>query len=186
MKKMVVGLVEKRETAQAVVDDLKENGFDRSDIGYVARDEQGEYAEDRKAIGGVERGAQKGAAIGGGLGLLGGFTTIVALGLTGAGTLALVGAGPIVMTLASAGIGAFAGGLFGAITHMGVPEEDARYFAAGVHQGDILVTVKAAPENASKAEEIMNRHGAVTRWDDKRGEQRKKRLDENAEKVKQS
>jgi len=37
----------------------------------------------------------------------------------------------IVITLASAGVGAFAGGLIAAITDMGVPEEEARYFAEG-------------------------------------------------------
>lgn len=186
MKKMVVGLVEKRQSAQSIVEDLKENGFDGDDIGYVARDEQGEYAAERKAIGGVERGAKRGAAVGGGVGILAGLTTIAAVGLTGTGPLALVGAGPIVMTLASAGVGAFAGGLIGAITDMGVPEEEARYFAEGVRQGDILVTVTATPDDAPKAEEIMSRHGAVTRWDDQEGSRRKKKLDEAAQKEKKS
>jgi len=167
MKRMVVGLVEKRQSAQSIIDDLKENGFEEKDIGYVARDEQDKYVAERKAIGGVERGAQKGVAIGGGVGLLGGLTTIAAVGLTGTVPLALVVGGPIVMTLASAGAGAFAGGLIGAITHMGVSEEEARYFAEGVRQGKILVTVITKPDDATKAEEIMRRCGATTGLDDK-------------------
>lgn len=180
MKKMVVGLVEERQSAQNIVDDLIENDFEKDDIGVVARDEQGEYAAERKAIGGVEKGAQRGASVGGAGGLIMGLTTMAAVGFPGIGVFSLVGAGPIVMTLVGAGAGAVAGGLIGALTDMGVSEKEARYFAAGVRQGDILVTVSALKNDVRKAEDIMNRHGAITSWDEKNASQRKKELNEDS------
>ena len=43
--------------------------------------------------------------------------------------------------LAGAGIGAAAGGLLGALTGMGIPEEEAHVYAEGVRRGGTLVTV---------------------------------------------
>jgi hypothetical protein len=45
---------------------------------------------------------------------------------------------------------------------MGVPEEEAHYYAEGVRRGGILVTVAAETEpQADTAASVMKRHGAV-------------------------
>jgi hypothetical protein len=59
--------------------------------------------------------------------------------------------------------GAVAGGI-GSLTNLGVPEEEAHYYAEGVRRGGILVTVatddQATPERAVA---IMRRHGAIAK-----------------------
>jgi hypothetical protein len=57
------------------------------------------------------------------------------------------------------GVGAATGGLIGALVGMGVPEEDARYFDAGLRDGRTLLTVSGR-ERAPQAVAILERHGA--------------------------
>ena len=59
------------------------------------------------------------------------------------------------------GVGAVAGGLIGALTDIGVPEEQAGYYAEGVRRGGVLVTVRAEDNLVDRAVEIMERHKAV-------------------------
>jgi len=73
----------------------------------------------------------------------------------------ILAAGPIAAALTGAGIGAAAGGLIGALTESGVPEEDAKYYAEGVRRGDVLVTVRAGRELSSTISDILDRHNAV-------------------------
>lgn len=64
--------------------------------------------------------------------------------------------------LAGAGIGAVAGGLIGSLTRLGVPEEEAQYYAEAVRRGGILVTVAVDKvAQAATAVAIMKQHGAV-------------------------
>jgi hypothetical protein len=63
--------------------------------------------------------------------------------------------------LTGAGIGAAAGGLVGALTESGVPEEHAKYYAEGVRRGDVLVTVKVNSAQADRACDILDRHNAI-------------------------
>ncbi len=63
--------------------------------------------------------------------------------------------------LGGAGLGAAAGGLIGALTDMGVPEEDARHYEDQVRQGKSLVTVRVDNDNeADRASHIMQVEGA--------------------------
>jgi len=153
----VVGLFDSFSDAQAVVRDLEREGFTRDDISIVANDASGEYASrtGEGQTGDAAAGAGKGAAIGGVAGLALG---LAALAIPGIGP--VVAAGPLATALTGAGIGAVAGGLIGALTHMGVPEEDARYYDEGVRQGGALVMVKAAGDRATRAAEILERSGA--------------------------
>lgn len=164
MAKTVVGLYEDFETAQRVVQELVNNGFDRGDISLVASDAEGEYSrhlgtrerEDLEASEAVGAGAGIGALLGGGAGLLIGLG---ALAIPGIGP--VVAAGPLIATLAGAGIGAVAGGLVGALVSAGVPEEEARYYAEGVRRGGTLVTVNTTDEMADRAADIMRRYAPV-------------------------
>jgi hypothetical protein len=85
--------------------------------------------------------------------------------LAGVGALAIPGIGPIIAggALASAlpdgGTGAAAGGLAGALVTMGVSENDAGYFEAGLRQGQVLVTV-AAGSRGPEVREILGASGA--------------------------
>jgi uncharacterized protein (TIGR02271 family) len=63
--------------------------------------------------------------------------------------------------LTGAGVGAVAGGLIGALTTAGVPEEHARYYEEGVRRGGTLVTVSASDADADRVMDIMNRHNPV-------------------------
>ena len=73
--------------------------------------------------------------------------------LVGIGALAVPGIGPVLAfgplaaaigaTAAGAGLGAAAGGIIGALVGLGIPEEDANFYAEGVKRGGVLVTVRA-------------------------------------------
>lgn len=69
--------------------------------------------------------------------------------------------GPIVAALGGAGIGAVAGGVIGALTEAGIPEEEAQYYAEGVRRGQVLVTVHTDESRADQAREVLDRNGAV-------------------------
>lgn len=164
MAKTVVGLMDNVGEAQDVVRDLVASGIDRGDIGFMANEKHAvpssaalNESEGSQAASGALAGAGAGAALGG----LGGLLLSVApLAIPGIGP--IIAAGPIAAALAGAGIGAVAGGLIGGLTNLGVPEEEAHYYAEGVRRGGILVTVAAETDTlADNAAEIMRRHGAV-------------------------
>jgi uncharacterized protein (TIGR02271 family) len=182
-------LLDNNREAQQVIRALVDSGFKSEDIGMMSRQEEAE-AKGRGSYTGSERherkeadtgdtlgGAGKGAAIGGGAGLLVGLAT---LAIPGIGP--LVAAGPIATALAGLGVGAAAGGIIGALANVGVSEEDAHYYAEGVRRGGVLVTVRTDDRDAERAAQIMRDHGAVDI--DKRGEEWRKggwsRFDEKA------
>jgi len=170
MAKTVVALMETPEEAENVVRDLTSTcGCSRSDIGMMARGSQQDAAEvstgnnmsggdDGSTVAsGALKGAGTGAAVGGILGLAAGAA---ALTIPGIGP--FIAAGPIAAALAGAGIGAAAGGAIGALVHLGVPEEEAHYYAEGVRRGGTLITVNASTdEMATCAAMVMRNHGAA-------------------------
>lgn len=169
MAKTVVGLFDTRQEAQDVVQELVNNGFARNDIGLLANNASGEFTnhttsatntDNLDAGAAAGRDAVTGAAAGGTLGLLVGLGSLL---IPGVGP--VIAAGPLAtvlgLTAAGAGAGALAGGIVGALTHLGVPEEDANYYAEGVRRGGTLVTVKAEDASANKAYDILQRNGAA-------------------------
>jgi hypothetical protein len=87
------------------------------------------------------------------------------LSAAGALTIPVIGpilaAGPIAAALTGAGIGAAAGGLVGALTESGVPEQDAKYYAEGVRRGDVLVTIRTDETHADRVCDVLDRHDAI-------------------------
>jgi uncharacterized protein (TIGR02271 family) len=164
MAKTVVGLMDTPREAESVVRDLtSECGCDRADIGLMARGEQemrgaGTDSGEGSEVGaGALKGAGTGAAVGGVLGLVAGAAS---LAIPGIGP--IIAAGPIASALAGAGIGAVAGGAIGALAKVGVPEEEAHYYAEGVKRGGTLITLHARDERiADCAAGVMRRHGAI-------------------------
>ena len=158
----VVGLYDRFEDAQRVVQALREAGFGSDHISMVARDAKGDYS--RYLEGGEKQDVKDGAAAGAGIGaILGGLGGL----LVGLGALAIPGigpvlaAGPLVTTLAGAGVGAVAGGLVGALVDLGIPEEHAQMYAEGVRRGGTLVVVQTEDQMADQAAQVMNRFNPV-------------------------
>jgi hypothetical protein len=164
MSKTVIGLMDNIGEAQSVVKDLVASGIDRDDIGFMANQKHAvpesaglNEGEGSRAASGALAGAGTGAALGGVAGLA---LALAPLAIPGIGP--ILAAGPIAAALTGAGIGAVAGGLIGGLTKLGVPEDEAHYYAEGVRRGGILVTVAAESDaQAQTAVTVMQRHGAV-------------------------
>lgn len=170
--KTVAGVFHSPTQAVRAIEDLQSAGIDPQVVGVIAHPDLARRVAN-------ETGAEvaTGAASGAGLGaILGG----VAGWLVGVGTLTIPGigpvlaAGPIAAALGGAGIGAIAGGLVGALTVWGFSEAEAREYESRVRQGDILLTVDLANDQADRAEDILRRNGGngvstVTRRDMAKG-----------------
>jgi hypothetical protein len=70
--------------------------------------------------------------------------------------------GILAATLGGAAVGAAAGGLLGALTAMGVPEEEARYYEREFEACCTIVTV-TAPGRAQEAAAVLHRYGGMVR-----------------------
>ncbi|HVL34926.1 MAG TPA: hypothetical protein VM489_04570 [Burkholderiales bacterium] len=159
MPRTVLGLFDELPGAQEAVRELVRSGVDAADIGFVAneRDATPRGAHSDKDEGGALAGAGTGAAIGGAAGLA---LAAAPLAIPGIGP--LLAAGPLAAALGGAGLGALAGGAIGGLVRLGLPEEQAHYFAEGVRRGGILVSVAAKSDAlAGIAVTVMKKHGAV-------------------------
>lgn len=157
MKKFTIGIFANREDAEKAINALHTAlDIDNDDISYIFRNTEGEVREvSANQIAGdtpVE-GAEKGAAIGAGVGALAGIAAIAGVipvvgPLFAAGPLAaaLGLTGAVGTTVAGAATGAVAGGLIGALVNLGVGEENAQRYADRVHAGDVLVSAYADEE----------------------------------------
>lgn len=155
----VVGVFESRDRAHRAIEALQEQGFTEDELSVVAKDEGG--GDDGSATNGDQmtmvgnEDMTEGAAIGGGLGALGGL-------LAGAGALAIPGIGPLVAAgpLAAALSGAVAGGIAGGLIDLGIPEGEGRRFEQDVREGRLLAVVETEEERIEEAEETLRRFGA--------------------------
>ncbi|HZA96485.1 MAG TPA: general stress protein [Burkholderiaceae bacterium] len=169
MAKTIVGSFDSFEEAQEVVRDLQQRGFSRDDISVIANNATGKYSSesagvqamgDRSNVSETGANTATGAAAGGVLGGAAGLVVgLMGLAIPGIGP--IVAAGPIAAALAGAGVGAVAGGLIGGLTGVGVPEDDASYYAESVRRGGALVTVRADDARADEAASLMRSQGAV-------------------------
>jgi stress response protein YsnF len=158
----VIGIFDNYSQAQEAIDRMIDDGIDRDRISLVTRDSdenKGRDASEERSSG-AAKGAGMGAAVGGVGGLIAG---IAGLAIPGLGP--ILAAGPIAAAiggaLGGAGLGAAAGGLIGALTDMGVPEEEARHYESQIREGKVLVAVRADnDEEAERAANIMEIEGA--------------------------
>lgn len=124
--------------AERAVRQLESIGVASSDISLIANKHVSDRYENADDNSGAGTGASVGAAVGGGAGLLAGL-----------GMLAIPGLGPVVAagwlasTLAGAVAGSAAGGIIGALTDMGVSDEDAHVYSEVVRRGGTLLTVRS-------------------------------------------
>jgi len=148
----VVGLFPDRPHAEAAIRDLRICGFDKDRIGLAmqARSDRGAPADPgTSAAGTAAAGVLGGSLLGGLIGLIG------SLLIPGIGP--VVAGGMLASVLAGAGLGAATGGIVGALMGLGVAEEDARHFDAGLRAGGVLVTVDAGARTG-EALAILRRH----------------------------
>lgn len=160
MKKAILGIVESRERAEALMLALQQAGFSANDISALFPDKHGsrDFAHERntKAPEGAIAGVGAGGAVGGTLGLLVGLG---ALSVPGVG--ALVAAGPVLLALSGAAAGAAVGGVAGALIGMGIPEIEARAYEGKLRGGNILIAVHSeSREDRVLAADMMKRAGA--------------------------
>jgi len=165
--KTIVGLFDDFAQAKQAALDLEAAGISHDDISIVANNEGGRYAansgetiatDDGTTVSGhaIGHDAKVGAGIGGVAGLVLGLT---GLAIPGLGWIA--GAGWLMGAILGAGTGAVIGGLVGALTHVGVPHEDATHYTEGVRRGGTLLAVKATDEQAYRVAQILSDGGAV-------------------------
>jgi hypothetical protein len=152
--RIVMGVFDRREDAEATVRELERLGYPSEDISLVMQ-QPGSPAE----IGTGATEANKGMATGLTAGaIIGGLAGLAALAIPGVG--AILAAGPLAAALGAMG-GAALGGLVGAFTGLGVPKEEAIEFDEAVRAGGVVVAVKASDRDAEgRACDAMERRGA--------------------------
>src|SRR5215471_4018466 len=158
MQKTIVGSFDNSRAAHRAAQALIDDGFMQQDISVVASNILGDYTPDGRPLWAEETSeetaAETGAVAGGVLGGTAGLTaSLVGLAIPGLGP--IVAVGPLIAMLTGAGAGAVAGGLIGALTHSGVPQERASYYAESVRRGGALVTLRADESRAEHAAEIL-------------------------------
>jgi hypothetical protein len=152
----LIGVFDDRLEAERAVDELEAMGFRHDQVGYAIRgsdavrggmitDTAG--AKDGK---GAAVGAVTGAATGGIL-----AAAVTAL-LPGAGP--ILAAGMLAMFAGYAGAGAAIGGILGAMTGLGVSEDEAKYYEKAFNEGKAIVAVQPGTRG-TEAGEILRRHG---------------------------
>jgi hypothetical protein len=160
---VVVGIFEDRVAAEEAVDELEQSGFSHHDVGFAIRGHDAvEGGMITDAVGakdgtGAVTGIATGAVAGGILGALASII-IPPIGPVVIGGMLATAAG-------FAGAGAAVGGLLGAMTGLGVSEDEAMYYEQQFKEGKAIVTVKAG-ERADDAVKVIRRHGGFVRRDE--------------------
>lgn len=158
----VAGVFDGYAEARRAVAALREAGYPDDRIGVVGPDRA--HPSGRAAHSGLEgdptgtrweEGTGVGAAAGGAAGL--GLGLAVAAGLMSPVGPAVAG-GALVALLASAGAGAAVGTVVGGLVGLGIPEDEAGWYAGEVDRGRVVVTVRQA-DDAGTAADVLRRAG---------------------------
>ncbi len=159
MKKAVIGIVERMDRAERLVQDLRRLGFTSDEISALLPGTEGtnDFARGHtRASDGAAVGAGAGMVVGSAIGLLSG---IGALAIPGVGP--FIAAGPLVATLSGAAAGATVGGLAGALVGLGIPETQAKLYEGKIRNGNVLVAVHTEdPEMRDRASKLFKLLGA--------------------------
>lgn len=153
-------------TARTVVDDLQASGLPEDDIGVISpswnqpmENADTENADDiidrdRDGVDDRNEAAGKGAAIGGGVGFLAGLGAML---LPGIGP--VMAAGWVASAMTAALAGGAAGGIIGALSQVGVSENDATGYLEGVRRGGTLVTIRVLEQDRARYDTILDSGG---------------------------
>ena len=160
MAKAIAGFFRTQAEGEAAKNALYEAGFSRDEVGFVAGDTRGHTTP---AVGpvlkdaGTESEAGTDAFLGGAIGLTAG---VIAFAIPGIGP--LIAAGPLAAAIGGLTAGVAAGGIIGLLKDHGVSEEEAEFYAEGVHRGGALVTVHGVTEDREKsARKLLDEAGAI-------------------------
>jgi len=158
----VVGMFDTNPQAKAAIERLHASGIDPEAISVAMKDDR-EAAEIASSTGAHDlsgKGATTGMLSGAGVGILVGLaiagSTII---LPGLGTF-LIG-GPLVAAITGAGIGAASGGLIGALIGLGIPQEEADHFSAGMERGHVLVAAHVEDQEAASIRKLFDEEGSL-------------------------
>lgn len=169
--KRAIGVFPDAQAAEAALRELKAADFPMERVSVVAQDKNSNPEQlaaslrDRTGGNQAEEGLATGIVTGGTVGGLAGL-------LVGLSTLALPGIGPVLvwgtgatLTL-TAGIGAAGavlGGLVGAYTNSGVPEQRAKTYEDWIAEGGYIVMVEGTNKVIGQAESILL-HQGIQDW----------------------
>lgn len=160
MKKSVIGIVETRSEAEAIVLKARDAGFFLNDISILFPDQTTtkDFAHENntKAPEGAVAGGSAGGVIGGTIGLLAGLGALVIPGLG-----PFVAAGPLMAALSGAAAGVTVGGVTGALIGFGIPEIEAKRYEGKLRGGNILVAIHVDDaEMKDRAEKLLKKFNA--------------------------
>jgi len=146
---VVIGVFQEAVQARRAVDELRRAGFREDEIGFLARAGFEETGKEKAAS--VATGAVSGGVVGG---VLGAAASLLIPGIGPA-----IAGGILAITFGAAGAGALVGGVVGALTGMGVTEQEARYYQRELEIGRTIVLVKSA-SSQQDALDILRRNGS--------------------------
>lgn len=157
--KYVSRVFRNREEADRAFAELESRGYTKDEINVMLSDKTrdthfGDNAHDSDLGDKIAENAGKGSMIGGGIGAVVGAIAAIGSNVIFPG-LGLVVAGPLAAGLAGAGAGAATGGIIGALTSAGVPEEEAQYYKDEVKEGGIYMGFQ--PRDEEEGRELYNR-----------------------------
>ena len=160
MKRSALCLVDTETQTDAIVGQLRGDGFSDNDISVLFPDKGSTrdfaHKKETKMPEGATVGASTGGVVGGTIGLLAG---IGALAIPGLGP--FIAAGPIMAALSGGAIGAGVGGLTGALVGLGIPEYEAKRYEGKVKEGGILISVHSeSNDETNRAKNIFKEEGA--------------------------
>ena len=144
--KMVTGLFKDSESVERAYEVVSGRDYGTADINVVMSDETRKryFADDRQInteLGRkIEEGGELGGPTGGRIGII--IAALSAVGVAALPGLGFILAGPLAVALAAAGTAGLAAGLVGALSDWGIPEERAKQYETGIHDGGILMGVK--------------------------------------------
>lgn len=152
----VVATFDDRDAAERAIEQLRDAGYERDQIGFAGRDPDATKTrvveEHGNAAGpGAVGGLVTGAAAGGAIGWLG-LAAIPAIGPFLAG-------GAIGTALIGAAAGGATGGLLGGLLGLGIPRHEAEMHEEQVKQGRTLVSVQG--DDPDRVESILADAGAA-------------------------
>jgi hypothetical protein len=160
MKDSVYCIANTLEQAEAIVLNLKQQGFPADAISVLLPDKRGSkdfaHEHNTKAPEGAAAGGVAGLGVGAVLGWLAGIGTLAIPGLG-----PFIAAGPIMAALSGAAVVGAAGGIIGGLVGMGMPEFEAKRYDAKVRNGNILISVHVDNgDQRSLAKDIFKQHSA--------------------------
>ena len=144
--RMITGLFRDSEDVELAYEVVSQRGYGTADINVVMSDDtRRRYFSDDRQINielgrKGEEGGELGGPMGGTIGTI--IPALIAVGVVALPGLGLVLAGPVAVALAAAGTAGLAFGLIGALSDWGIPEQRAKQYETGIHDGGILMAVR--------------------------------------------